>query len=198
MIKKILLVIISSIAFASVANGYFESRYWCNSQTGSLTISMNTWQQKCFDYLASIHQDLTQINTDLTQANNYISFGTDVSYRNSVVETLLDDRDDLRLLQSQAIIAINDFERALFNQIKSLLQFYLAEQRTWVLNSIERLRIQIDTAKRTWNTLQYTQLINNMETLQIKLFMLDRIQFAHDFEELVPFLKKYLYGSWQL
>ena len=159
---------------------------------------MNTGQQKCFDYLATIHQQLQQVTWDMQQASNYITRGTDVAYRTSINDNLMVQRSDLESQQTQALIAIRDFERSLFNQIKSLLQFYLADQRTWVLSSIERVRVQLENSKTAGNAALFQQYSTNMETLQVKLFLLDRIQFAHDFEELVPFLKEYLYGWGEL
>jgi len=159
---------------------------------------MNTGQQKCFTYLSTLTATIDQVDADLLQADNYISRWTDVAYRTSVQWSLRLQRDGIQEKKSQAILAIDDFERSLFNQIKSLLRFYLSEQRTEVLVSVEEVRAELLMAKNDGNTQVFQQHLTTMEWLQVKLFLLDRIQFAHDFEELVPFLKEYLYGWGEL
>lgn len=64
-----------------------------------------------------------------------------------------------------------------------------------MLSNVQRARTQLMQAKVSGNEIRFKQLLENMEQLQYKLFLLDRIEFAHDFEELVPFLKEYLYGD---
>gem|GEM_PF-4792874 len=59
---------------------------------------------------------------------------------------------------------------------------------------MDSLRGKLLTAKTVGNQLLFEQYRKDMESLQYKLFLLDRIQFSHDFEELVPFLKEFLYG----
>lgn len=118
-----------------------------------------------------------------------------MSYRNQVVDSLQDQKNILIKRRSQTLLAVSDFERSLFNQIKSLLVFYLADQRDDVLRSVERVRNQIVAARDIGAEMSFRSLLGTMEGLQYKLFLLDRIQFAHDFEEMVPFLKEYLYGN---
>lgn len=187
-------LILISIGYGST---YFEWKYFCDLNNGNITVSLNEWNQKCFWYLNAFDTSLSQLQQDISQAKSFIDAGSDTEYRSSLVDSLTQEKTKLEVLQSQLLIAISDFEGALFNQIKSLLVFYLAEQRESVLGNVDRLRWHLITARVAGNELQYKQLLNNMEILQYKLFLLDRIQFAHDFEELIPFLKEYLYGSWK-
>ncbi len=159
---------------------------------------MDTGEQTCFWYLGSLHTLLNQVDTDINQANNYITWWTDVAYWTWILWSLTTQRDSLKNRQSQTLLAIEDFERSLFNQIKSLLQFYLKEQRTAIIQSVDNLRVQLVASKTVGNKLMFEQHLKSMESLQYKLFLLDRIQFAHDFEELVPFLKEFLYGGGKL
>ncbi len=193
MLTSFLMSLLWSYSFS-----YFESRYWCNVESWSLTISMNSGQHKCFDYLTVINNELIQVGSDLTQASNYITWWTDIDYWKWVQTSLLTQTKSLKAQQTQALIAIRDFERSLFNQIKSLLNYYLADQRTDLLQTIDRVRVELEDSKRVWNEARFQQYLRNMETLQSKLFLIDRIQFAHDFEEMVPFLKEFLYGTPQL
>jgi len=197
--KKVLisLWVCGVVMLTWVVSSYFESRYRCNIGDWTITISMDAWEQKCFAYLAGIHQQITQVDTDLEQANNFITRWTDTEYRTWIVWTLRGRKSSLQSSQTQTLLAIEDFERSLFNQIKSLLQFYLKQERNWVISDVDSLRGKLLTAKTVGNQLLFEQYRKDMESLQYKLFLLDRIQFSHDFEELVPFLKEFLYG-WSL
>jgi len=197
-LKKSFITCMWFFLFLGTVSSYFESRYRCNVQSGSITISMNSGEQKCFSYLAGIHTSLLDVQWDILQANNYITRGTDVDYRTTVLSSLTTQQESLENKKNQALIAMQDFERSLYNQIKSLLKFYLADQREGVLSQVEWVRWLLQASKESWNGVLFQQYLNQMESLQYKLFLLDRIQFSHDFEELVPFLKEYLYGGGQL
>jgi hypothetical protein len=175
--------------------GYFEWKYQCNIDKGQIVVSLTQWNAKCFYYLETLDWDIADIQSDMSQAQQYIAWGTDKDYRAVILVDLQAQKEILTRSKAQLVVAIDDFESSLFVQIKRLLRYYLASQREWVLSNIQRSRTQLMQAKVAGNELWFRELISNMESLQYKLFLLDRIQYAHDFEELVPFLKEYLYGN---
>ncbi len=193
------LVVMSAVciwlASTGVVDGYFEWKYYCTVQSSNITVSLSTGTKKCFGHIAETTQSIQQVESDIAQANAFISLWTDVAYRNEVLLTLASQKKSQERTKTQVLLAMSDFERSLFNQIKSLLVFYLSEQRSGVLRSIQSISNQSTVALESWNELSFKNLASTMEWLQYKLFLLDRIQFAHDFEEMVPFLKEYLYGN---
>ncbi len=174
---------------------YFERKYYCSTSDWAIIVSLRETWQKCFTYLKSLDSTIMTVQHDISLARSYITRWTNVEYWTEVVTSLENKEKLLKRLQSQTILAINDFERSLFNQVKNLLQYHLAWERESVLRDVERKRAQLEWAKAVGKYEEYKQLSQTMEILQYKLFLLDRVQFSHDFEELVPFLKEYLYGG---
>ncbi len=154
---------------------------------------MNWGDQKCFSYLAEIDSQITLIEVDMLQAQNYIIRWTDVDYWTLIYEKLERQKLWFTTARDQSLIAINDFELSLFSQIKNLLKFHLSKDKEGVLSDIKKVRISLSESKKAWNELIFQSWLQSMEQLQYRLFLLDRIEFSHDFEELVPFLKEYLY-----
>jgi len=119
--KNRLILLSVLIVTTSSASGYFEWKYQCSIQSGNITVSLNSGTQKCFDYLSAMESSISQLDIDISQASDFIVRGNDTSYRNQVLATLNKEKSSLLKTKSQTLVAISDFERSLFNQIKSLL-----------------------------------------------------------------------------
>lgn len=92
-------------------------------------MSLNQGDATCFTYLQTLDVDIAQIEDDMLQAQQYITWGTDSDYRGVVLIDLQSQKTILTRSKNQLLVAIDDFEASLFVQIKSLLRFYLADQR---------------------------------------------------------------------
>lgn len=88
-----------------------------------------------------------------------------------------------------------DFETALFQQVKDLLQRPITSEKQHLLSRINIMRETMQTTKKQGSKDTYTLIVTKMEDLQYRLFVMDRMLFASDFEEIVPFVKEYL--SWR-
>lgn len=193
MYVRLITIFLVSLLWSVQVFSYFESRYWCTVTPQEITVQMNWGDQKCFSYLAEIDSQITLIEVDMLQAQNYIIRWTDVDYWTLIYEKLERQKLWFTTARDQSLIAINDFELSLFSQIKNLLKFHLSKDKEGVLSDIKKVRISLSESKKAWNELIFQSWLQSMEQLQYRLFLLDRIEFSHDFEELVPFLKEYLY-----
>lgn len=190
--NRIIIWCLGIIWLLGMSSGYFESRYRCTISAGNITVSLQSGNQKCFSYLSTTQISLTELNNDLRQARDFITWGSDVDYWTTVVASLETQKSSLETSRDQTIAAIVDFERALFIQIQSLLEFHLTDDRTSALTGVRTTKEQLIQARLRWDTILFNNLQSTMEWFQHTLFLLDRILFAHDFEEMMPFLKEYL------
>ena len=196
--KILLLAFVCFVVLWSSAFGYFEPRYRCDVSQEEIVVSLQSTSntpQKCFSYLNTLETTIGKLDSDISQAQNYITWWTDVTYRSSIYKALNTQKTALELSQQQVVVAMDDFERTLYMKVRRLLKFHLTDDRDTTLADIKQVNKELEKSKLWGYDLLFKQLSAQMEQLQYRLFLLDRIQFAHDFEELIPFLKEYLYGS---
>jgi len=108
---------------------------------------LQSGNQKCFAYLSTTQISLSELNNDLRQAKDFITWGSDVDYRTTVVDSLDTQKSSLETSRDQTIAAIVDFERALFIQIQSLLEFHLTDDKTAALTGIRVTKQQLGQAR---------------------------------------------------
>lgn len=190
--RRLVVVVVVLHSF-SIWYGYFEYKFRCTISPTNITVSLNKTWQKCLDYLSEIDWSLQKIRNDIVQAKSYVWRWADITYRTEVYNTLINQQNLLIASREQTIVAIDDFEQSLFTKIKTLLKFHLDADKQLAIQSIASLRNQLTLARNSGDSQMFRQLLPRMELLQYQLFLLNQIESSSNFEELVPFLKQYLY-----
>lgn len=179
----------------SSSQAYFEYKFRCQIGGTTIWITLNDGEL-CFDYLAELNTKTNAVQQDIQNAEYLISIWEDVSFRGGVLQWLRGEEGILLDQQRIVIASMKDFELALFGQIKTLLQNPITAEKSLRLTRINNLRETMESTKKQWLSDTYQLIVTKMERLQYELFVLDRMLYSSDFEEMVPFIKDYL--SWRL
>ena len=137
-----------------------------------------------------------EVDSDIQQAETYITEGNDVSYWQVVQIDLLQKKADLENLRHQFDVAISDYEQELFVKIKGIVWYYLMPKRQEVIEKLDKADLLLVRLKLMGDTENYHFVVEQVELLQQQLILLDRIRFAYSFAELIPPLKIYINGGW--
>jgi len=172
---------------------YFEYKFRCEISGTSIWISLDGWVL-CFDFLENINAEITPLKKDIENAQIFVDQWVDVEYWKGIQSSLQSNMDILEQQQNVIITSMADYERTLFARVKELLTNPITSEKKHLLSRVNMLRETMEITKKQWAEDTYKLIVNKMEVFQYRLFVLDRMLFATDFEEIVPFVKQYL--SW--
>lgn len=193
--KAIIWVLVVVIWFSSIeSHGYFEYKFHCQIWGTTIGITLNDGEL-CFDYLARLNTKINAVQQDIQNAEFLISQWQDASFWSWVLAWLKGEESILLDQQSVVIASMQSFEASLFTQIKTLLQKPINAEKKLRLDRINIMRETMESTKKQWLTDSYQLIVTKMEAMQYELFVMDRMLFSADFEEMVPFIKEYL--SWR-
>ncbi len=194
--KRIIATSLVTLAglFVCTANGYFEQKYFCVIQGSSVTVSIQEGEKLCFEYLAAMQTNISELDTDITRAEGYTNIGTDddKAYWNHTVADLNSQKQARISLREKLIVAIDDYEWDLFLRIKWLTTFYLKPERELLFGKVSQANTLLLRLKLIGDISKYEFVLGKVDELQSKVALLDRIKFSQNFSELIPALKAYL------
>ncbi len=185
---------VRGIFTVSTTFGYYEHKYFCEIDNDSIVVSIQQWNILCFDYLKSMQDEINELDNDILRAQWYVNAGTkdDQAYWNWVVENFSNKKQERVSLRDRVIVAVDDYELSLFSRVKGLTTYYLKPERELLFEKQGQATSLLVRLKAAGDVPKYLFVLEKLDGIQYRIWLLDQIRFSQNFSELIPPLKAYL------